>query len=388
MNRRELLAAAASLAAATALPAPLLSQREPNRTRWAVRTSEGFDALCFLAPLSGGELYLRYYADEAEEFGARLPDAVRADIPAIWREAGDDGYGLLGPNLCTALSGGDVSTIDGVVAMLEDPEALIRPAFEASPYWSEVDWAWLTGHAPRLAAILAAMRDAGFAEFRVDRMGADIDDRVARIRSALDHYDVVRWQEKLTGRVFDPGIGIVLLQFSKPHGIKVQGQNFLQAMDYTTATTVRIAAHEMLHPPLPMDGAAATAAMAVLGADPLVDRIVREHDPRWGYTTLEGLLNEDMCEALDQLISEALGVARNPADRWRNADDGMHVLAGALYGMLREDRWTETGGDIEQWLADATAAGRLAPERLHPVAARVLERPVDALWPIPATEID
>ena len=387
MDRRRFLASGAAAAAALSLPLPLIAQARPMRTRWTVAASEGFDALCFLGPLSGGEIYLRYYSDEAAAFGPQLPQAVRDEIPAIWREAGESGFGLLGPNLCTALSGGDVASIDGVVAMLADPEARIRPAYAASPYWSEDEWGWLTANSPRLHAILAGMRDAGFSAFRAQRT-AGLDERVGDVAEALARYDVVRWQEKLTGRGFDPEIAIVLLRFSKPHGIKVQGQTFLQAADYDTATTVRIAAHEMLHPPFPMDGAAATAAMEVLGADPLIDRIVREHNPSWGYTSLEGLLNEDMCEALDQLISEALGVARNPADRWRRADDGMHVLAAALYGMLREDRWVETGGDIEQWIADAAAAGRLAPAAMHPVAARVLERPVDALWPLPPAPDD
>lgn len=381
MDRRRFLASGAAAAAALTLPLPLIAQPRTMRTRWTVDTSEGFDALCFLGPLSGGELYLRYYADEAAAFAPLLPRAIRDEIPAIWREAGDSGFGLLGPTLCAALSGGDVASIDGVVAMLADPEALIRPAYAASPYWSEDKWSWLTANAPRLHAVLAAMRDAGFSAFRAERT-AGLDERVGDVSDALGSYDVVRWQEKLTGRGFDPEIAIVLLRFSKPHGIKVQGQTFLQAADYDTATTVRIAAHEMLHPPFPMDGPAAVAALEALAADPLIERIVREHDPRWGYTTLEGYLNEDMAQALDQLISEALGVARNPADRWRNADDGMHVLAGALYGMLGDDRWVERGGDIERWLADAVAAGRFDPAMLHRIAARVLERPADALWPL------
>ena len=120
----------------------------------------------------------------------------------------------------------------------------------------------------------------------------------------------------------------------------------------------------------------------MLAKDPLIPRIVREHDPKWGYTTLDGMLNEDVAQALDQLISEALGVARNPADRWRKADDGIHVLAAGLYGLLRQDRWVETGGDIERWLAKAIATGRFAPPILHAAAARVLERPVDKLWPL------
>lgn len=97
---------------------------------------------------------------------------------------------------------------------------------------------------------------------------------------------------------------------------------------------------------------------------------------------VEGLFNEDCCQALDQLIDEKLGVAHNPADRWRQSDDGIHVLAGALYGMLRADRWIDTGGSFEAWLAMGLKDGRFMPAILHPIAARILERPVDALWPM------
>lgn len=176
-------------------------------------------------------------------------------------------------------------------------------------------------------------------------------------------------------------IEIVLLQFAKPHGVKVQGQTFLQAADCDTATTLRVAAHEMLHPPLPMDGPVARAGLAALERDALPMRIVHEHDPRWGYTTLKALLDEDLVQALDQLISEALAVARPPAERWHRSDDGMHVLAAGLYGLQRQDRWRDRGGSIEDWLADAVRQGRLAPSALHPVAAEVLRRPVAALWP-------
>lgn len=124
------------------------------------------------------------------------------------------------------------------------------------------------------------------------------------------------------------------------------------------------------------------AALEVLGRDPLIPKIVTDHDPRWGYTTLEGMLNEDLCQALDQMVSEALGVARNPADRWRMSDDGMHVLAAGIYGLLRDDRWSREGGSIEAWLLAAAQGGRLAPDSLHQAAARVLERPVDRLWPL------
>jgi hypothetical protein len=95
---------------------------------------------------------------------------------------------------------------------------------------------------------------------------------------------------------------------------------------------IRIAAHEILHPPFPMDGPAAKAALAVLGEGHLFTRIVAEHDPAFGYNPSEGVLNEDTVQALDQIIAERLGARPPPGKRWNEADDGMHVLAAASTG--------------------------------------------------------
>lgn len=379
MNRRSFLTAAT--AAALAVPLRPLWAQAANTTDWRVRESEGFDAIAFLGPLSGRDLYRKRYAADADAFAARLPADIRAEILALWQEA-EPAVGLFWPSLTTFLSGIELTSIEAVIAALGDPERAVRPSYQASSYWDADDWTWFAKTAPRIRRVFEAMQAADFAGFRKARAG-ELGPRIGEVQRALAGYDVIKWQRKLTGRAFDPVINIYLLQFSKPHGVKVQGQAFLQAADYDIATTVRIAAHEMLHPPFPMDGPIVKAALATLGKDPLITRIVREHDPKWGYTTLEGLLNEDMCEALDQMISEALGVARDPADRWRKADDGMHVLAAGLYGLLRQDGWAEKGGSIEAWLDAATRAGRLAPAMLHPAAVRVLERPADQLWPAP-----
>lgn len=378
MDRRTFVTA---LLAGLAAPAfPLRAQPAPV-TQWRVRESEGFDAIAFLGPLSGRDLYRDHYAADADAFGAKLGQPVVDEVKALWADA-EPRVGLLWPSLTTFLSGTDLSSIDKLIAALGDPDRIVRPAYQASQYWDAKDWAWFTGAAPRIRKLFEAMRAAGFAAFRDERT-AGLAARTGEIQRGLAGYDVIKWQRKLTGRDFAPEIDIYLLQFSKPHGVKVQGQAFLQSADYDVATTVRIAAHEMLHPPVPMDGPAARAALAVLEKDPLIPRIAREHDPKWGYTTVDGLFNEDLTQALDQLISEGLGVARNPADRWRKSDDGIHVLAGAFYAMLRADRWQETGGAIEGWLADAVQRGRLAPAALHAAASRVLERPIDALWPLP-----
>jgi hypothetical protein len=378
MNRRQLLAV--SLAATIAGACPAAAFAPASRTRWKVRLSEGYDAICFLGALSGGELYLRYYKAEAAEFRPRLPAAIATDIAALWKEAAEP-VGLFGPFLAVIFSSGHDESLASLIAASSRPD-ILRASYAASRNWDEKSWTWFVSIAPRLKAVFEAMRAADFAGFRRRLIGAAAATRPAAIAAALAPYDVISWEEKLTGRRFDPTIEVVLLYFSKPHGISTQGQSFLQALDYPLDTTVRIAAHEMLHPPIDMDGAAATAAMAVLSRDPLITRIVKEHDPSFGYTTLEGLFDEDLVEAIDQLISERLNVAKPPATRWKDADDGMHVLAAGFYGLLKQDRWAERGGNLEQWVGEAARRGRLAPTNLHPVAAKILQRPVDRLWPI------
>jgi hypothetical protein len=383
MKRRTLLLAAPALLAGGLSTLTFATASAPSSgTRWKVRTSIGFDAIAFLGPLSGAELYQEYYSADADAFAARMAPETRSAIQGLWKRAEAEGFRLLGPNLQVLLStGGHDASIGTIVAALRTKEHSILPTYKASPYWSESDWAWFSKATPALISIFTAMQAADFAAFRATRT-TGLDARVRDVQRALDGFDVISLQKKLSGRDFDPAIEVVLLQFVKPHGIKVQGQTFLQAIDYDTATTVRIAAHEMLHPPFDKNGAAARAALEVLGSDPVIMKIVREHDPKWGYTTLEGMLDEDLVQALDQMISEALGVGRNPADRWRKADDGMHVIAAGLYGLLREDRWAERGGSIEKWLQQTAMNGRLKSDKFHSVAARVLERDPTRLWPV------
>jgi hypothetical protein len=363
---------------------PATARYVPSETKWNVRASEGFDALAFLGPLSGEPLYQRFYAKEAAEFGSRMSAESVQDIKRLWDEAAKAGFGLLAPSLSVIYSGGsDDHSLGSIIVATRDRQRLLD-RYRASRYWDEKDWDWFEQNSARLLSIFQDMEKAGFAEYRSSKTG-NIGQRVGEVRRALGRYNVIALQERLTGRRFDPDIEVVLLQFCRPHGIKVQGQRFLQFIESDVPTTVRNAAHEMLHPPIDMEGAAAKAALAVLGHDELITRIVRDHDPKWGYTTLDGLLNEDLCQALDQIISEELGVARNPSDRWRKADDGIHVLAAGLYGMFRQDRWIDQNGSLEYWLHKAAVDGRLAPKSLHAIAARILERTPATLWPVPTS---
>lgn len=377
MNRRLLLAAAT----AAAVPLPALAA---VRTQWKVRGSEGFDALCFLGPLSGKPLYTRFYQAELAQFRPRFSPDAQAALDRLQARA-DAKSALLAPNLCTLLSAASDTTLDDVIAAVDQAETRVLPGYRASAYWNEEGWNGLLAGRADLLAVLRGLREAGFPEFRRQFIAEKLAPRVAALSARLEAMDVIAEQERLIGRRLDPDIEIVLLWFSKPHGTRIQGQRFLSHVDYPDALTIRIAGHEILHPPFAMDGPTARAAIATLERDPLMVRILKEHDPAFGYNTMEGILNEDTVQALDQIIAERLSVSIPPARRWAEADGGMHVLAAGLYGMLKADGFDRTGGDIETWMGRALRAGRFAPPTLHAAASKVLEVPADKLWPRPKT---
>lgn len=383
MDRRRFLAAAA----ATTLVAPLSPgfTAKPIRTRWVVRGSEGFDVLSFLSPLSGDAFYLRFYEKAVADFAPRMPAPAMATLKALMIQARDAKI-LLSPFLDNRFSAGPDATIGDLLGSLDGADTVLLRALKARDDWAdggEESWRQLKAMLPPLRSVLVAMRDAGFAEFRKATFEPKAATRLPALRAKLAGIDLIPHVEQLTGRTLDPTIEVVVLEYCKPHGIRVQGQRFLTAIDWDDSVVIRTAGHELMHPPVDMKGPAATAALAVLARDPLLERILKEHDPAFGYNTLQGLLDEDLASAIDQIVAERLGFARDARQRWTEVDGGMHVLSAALYGLMKQTGFARNGGRLDAWLTRMTRTGRLAPTSLHAAAAQVLGRPADALWPLP-----
>jgi len=378
MQRRHALTVALGLAAGACS-----TQRVSlSRTAWSVRASEGFDALAFLGPLSGKPFYARYYESELAAFKPRLSPSVLDALAGLHAEADADGS-LLWPTLALIFSGGRDERIHDLIGGLDSADSTLRAPFEASTHWDAQDWRRFSAARPRLKTVLTALRDARFAEFRSSLISVQASHRAAELLALFERLDVITEQERLLGRTLDPRVEICLLWFCRPHGVKVQGQRFLAHVQTSDETMVLTAAHENMHPPFDMKGAAARACLAVLERDALLARILREKSKDSGYNTLDGILDEDTVQALDQIIQERLGYGSPPAQRWTTRDQGMHVLAAGLYGLLKADRFDQTGGHIETWMARAAADGRLGSPSLHAAAAAVMQRPIDRLWVTP-----
>jgi hypothetical protein len=353
-----------------------------TRTRWSIRASEGLDALAFLGPLSGKDFYARYYLDEIQAFKARLSPASLEALTAMFRAADEDGY-LLWPRLTLVLSGGTTDTVQDLLHSLDAEPDKLRAKLEATVYWTPLLWRQFEAMMAPLRIVLrdmiAAESAAGFTAFRRGLM-APVLARVDELKGRLSHLDVIAEQERLLGRALEPGIELNLLWFCRPHGVKIQGQRFIAHVMASEATVVLTAAHEVMHPPFDMRGTVARRCVTLLEADPLLRRILAEKSKDSGYNSIEGIFEEDLVQALDQIVQERLGYGKEPAKRWADNDEGMHVLAAGLYGLLKADRFDQTGGNIEAWIDTAQARGRLHPSSWQAAAAAVLRRETRHLW--------
>jgi hypothetical protein len=205
------------------------------------------------------------------------------------------------------------------------------------------------------------------------------------MRVELSRYDVLGEQERLMGHPLQDGrIEVVLLWYSRPHGIRVQGSRFLTNVGYPTSVVLRNAAHEPLHPPFDASDPGIVEAVATLSQDSMLVRIVRDHDRSFGYTTIDGYIDEDAVQALEQTVSERLGIARPAGERWRQSDDGMHLLAAAIYDLMRESGFVQSGGRFDRWLADAVARGQLSPAEIQRRAGNVVGPEAVDRWRSPS----
>jgi hypothetical protein len=159
-------------------------------------------------------------------------------------------------------------------------------------------------------------------------------------------------------------ITVYLLAYSEPHGIRITGLRFLTHESYPFKIVLHNAIHEPMHPPYNAHDPAILQAIDVLGRDPLIADKVKHHNPSFGYNTTAGYVEEDSVQALEEIISEEFGVGRDARKYWREQDDGMHVLAAAIY-VDYKTALKQAPQPYSKWFAGAVADGKLRGPNLQ-----------------------
>jgi len=368
MQTRRLIAKAAFVL--IGLAARLLAQdgraEFHTTTDWDLRPSFVFDTLCALNFLSGDKYYLEFYQPDYDRLFPQLRSEERAAFVSLRRRIKDQNGGIISAQLALYFSATDAETLEDMIRVVKDSSAMQR-SLKATPYYSDDGWKVYEESRGDLEAAFRALKRIHFEADWEKLVRPKIDKSRAAIAQDLPKYNVIPRIEAVLGSPRPSNkITVDLLYYSQPHGIKITGTRFLTHYSYPFRIVLRNAIHEMMHPPYDLvHDADLRASLQSLRADAFLMGKVEHHDRSFGYNSLEGLEEEDCVQALEQILAEPLGMGGNPHQYWKEQDDGIHVLAVALYSLMKQQNFPDAHEAFPAFLNRMIHSGALSNGRIE-----------------------
>jgi hypothetical protein len=335
-------------------------------TDWDLRPSFVFDTLCALNFLSGDKYYLEFYQPDYDRLFPQLRSEERAAFVSLRRRIKDQNGGIISAQLALYFSATDAETLEDMIRVVKDSSAMQR-SLKATPYYSDDGWKVYEESRGDLEAAFRALKRIHFEADWEKLVRPKIDKSRAAIAQDLPKYNVIPRIEAVLGSPRPSNkITVYLLYYSQPHGIKITGTRFLTHYSYPFRIVLRNAIHEMMHPPYDLvHDADLRASLQSLRADAFLMDKVEHHDRSFGYNSLEGLEEEDCVQALEQILAEPLGMGGNPHQYWKEQDDGIHVLAVALYSLMKQQNFPDAHEAFPAFLNRMIHSGALSNGRIE-----------------------
>ena len=333
-----------------------------TKTDWDIRPSFMLDTVCVLNVLTGDPYYVAYYKNEYEKLRPQITPSAQKALTDLKRKIKDEQHGIISAYLALYFSVTDDRTLDDMLRTVKDSSRM-KTRLQKTIYYSDKDWRLYESVRDDLREILWFLKAIHFDRYWTENAVPKVNKKIVEIRSELPKYDVVSEIEKLFGFTLPTNkITVNILYFSQPHGIRVTGLRFLTDASYPFKIVLRNAVHEPMHPPFDLaKDKELRDALDVLRNDEFLMDKVGNHNKSFGYNSFEGFVEEDCVQALELLICEKLGVANEPHARWKKNDDGMHVLAVALYALMKTQNFNGEKEHFRSFLIRNIKNGQLAP---------------------------
>lgn len=334
-------------------------------TDWQIEPSFKFDALCFLNTLTADSFYLKHYQSEFEEFEKRLKKPVKKALSNLKRRIKDENRSIISVFFCLYFSVVDDKTIDDMLMTIQNSESMHKN-LKKTPYYTDSGWRLYESVRNDLKTALIFLKEIQFESYWKKYIFPKVNETIKQIRRELPKYEITGEVEAHLGfKLPSHKITAYILYFSRPHGIKITGTRYLTNVAWPLEVVLRNAIHEMMHSPydLATDIELKKVIYLLRKDEFLMDKVLN-HNPSYGYNSFEALIEEDCVQALEQIINEKLNVEAEPRLRWKEADEGMHVFAAALYSVMKKKKFNQKGEKFRDFLIRMIRSGELAPGRI------------------------
>ncbi len=344
----------------------IFSQTENgSMTKWKIEPSFKYDLCCFLNILTGDEFYKTYYKDEFNPYANTLTPGVKNALSSLHKKLKEDNEIIISAWFSLYFSAINGEELDDLIAALNDPKEL-KDNFSKTPYFDDKSWSIFISVKNELLVIFKFLKENGFKEYWSDNIRTKIQKKIDEIQPGLTKYDVIKENEKMLGfKLPSDTITVYMLYYNKPHGIKITGMRFLTAIDWPFEITIRTSAHEMMHPPYDYkNDMELVKVIWSFEKDEFVMDKVNNHNKSLGYNTLDGLFEEDCVQVMDQLINETLGVSKDAKKRWQESDEGIHVIAIALYQIMKAEKYNSGNEKFRDFIIRINNEGTFVPGKI------------------------
>ena len=344
-------------------------------TDWDVRPSLKYDAVCVLNVLSGDPYYLYYYQADYDRLSKQLRPEELAVFANLKRRIKDEHGGIISAQLALYFSAVDAESLDDLIKVVDDSSAM-QGNLKATPYYDEASWKVYEESRPDLKAAFLALKRIHFESDWQTESRPKVEQAIKAISGDLPKYNVVPAVESVLGSSRPTNrITVYLLYYSQPHGIKITGTQFLTHYSYPFRIVLRNAIHEMMHPPYDLaHDPELRRDIDSLRSDTFVMDKVEHHEKSFGYNTLDGLVEEDCVQALEELLAERFGMGHDTREYWREQDGGIHVFAVAIYSLMKGRHFDSNQEPFSVFLKRMFRESELSSEKVEKLNAAFLAK--------------
>lgn len=328
-------------------------------TTWVVEPNLALDALCFIGIMTGDPYYQNYYASEYQRFEPKLTPEARQALAHIYASKQKYGF-LISAGLTPIFFKLQPKTLEDLAKALQDPEKLHDE--NSLGNWDDSMWQLFLGHVPDLKVIVAWLQDSGFKVDWEDNYLPGLKEKARTLMAELPKYNVIPLIEKYarTPLAFD-SLTIYLAHYVLPFGVGLDSDHSLFYPQISTTDLVDFTIHEFFHSVIRNvdEDPKLWEALYFVKDDAFYMQNFKDHDPSFGYNTLEEYIEEDVVEAMDQLIAEEAGVAQDPVTRWRNSSPNLQILTPVVYSLLRQENFANGTETYPEFLIRMVQEGKL-----------------------------
>jgi hypothetical protein len=267
------------------------------RTRWIVQPSPAYDALCLLNIFTGDPFYTDEHPGLYERWQPRLTGTNLEAFQRVANQIRHD-QGIISAELCLIFSAVQPRTLNDLERAILAPKPLLE-AYRASPYFDQDTIEMFERLAPDLLTLVRFLKDNPFESEHRALLNLAFEEKCRALQTALEQFDIVQRVESMLGHELGVAeIEVFVLAYTAPHGIKIIGNRFITAAEWSAEITVRVAIHELMHPPFAIDRPELQTALEKLWQDPVLREHFEAHDPAFGYNTWHGYVEENCVRVL------------------------------------------------------------------------------------------